>query len=110
MASCTYRSGRNCGQERSRTDAILVQGRQAAQRLLANAVPAAPTKCAGEQEPMRRYIHPIPCRAAAAFPADAQACLEQITQLLTTQNQLLIDLLGAVNSLTAASLSAQHRT
>ena len=104
MASCSSHSGR--GQDRVRGDAVLAQGYRASQRLIAGALPTdRPTG----QEPMRRYTHPIPCPAVRTFPADAQACLEQIAQLLTTQNQLLVDILGAVNSLTAASLSAQRR-
>lgn len=64
------------------------------------------------EEPMHRYPHPIPqpspVREAAA-PAcscgeDTPAAMTQALEQLSCQSQLLVDLLGAVNSLTAAVL------
>ena len=68
------------------------------------------------EEPMRIWPHPIcpqACSAEAACPAEC-ACsigpdcpcpdLGQVLEQLQCQNQLLVDLLGAVNSLTAALL------
>ena len=66
------------------------------------------------REPMNRYINPH-----ALFPHPGAACpsascslqnqvlLEQLVELSIRQNQLLIDVLGAVNSLTAALLTAR---
>ena len=66
---------------------------------------------------MNRYIHIIPRPAAqadgqsasAAMNPELQSTLERILETLKSQNQLLIDLLGAVNALTAAVLSIQAR-
>lgn len=57
-----------------------------------------------QEEPMRRYPHPIPTATAAAVRReDAQTATPMLEQL-QYQSQLLVDLLGAVNSLTAAVL------
>lgn len=74
---------------------------------------AAPT---GE-EPMHRYSHPIPQSAPAAASVTesvstravreekpSSAAMTQVLEQLSCQSQLLVDLLGAVNSLTAAVL------
>ena len=68
---------------------------------------------AAQQEPMHRYSHPIPHSSpipaavtppAAPLPPDSPAAMTQILEQLSCQSQLLVDLLGAVNSLTAAVL------
>ena len=59
------------------------------------------------EEPIHRYVFPIPaaCPAPACpAPGASSAVQTQILQQLQCQNQLLVDLLGAVNSLTAAVL------
>lgn len=60
-----------------------------------------------EEMPMRRHTNPIPIQAAPCFRRDAgcAAALSQLQEELARQSQLLTDLLGAVNSLTAALLS-----
>ena len=72
---------------------------------------AAPAAAA--EEPMHRYSHPIPHSSpipaavtppAAPLPPDSPAAMTQILEQLSCQSQLLVDLLGAVNSLTAAVL------
>ena len=60
------------------------------------------------EEPMRRYPHPIPTAACAACSIGG-CCrdgveLTPILEQLQYQSQLLVDILGAVNSLTAAVL------
>ena len=64
------------------------------------------TAAAAGEEPMRRYPHPIPaavCTAAAGCCRDGVE-LTPILEQLQYQSQLLVDILGAVNSLTAAVL------
>ena len=70
-----------------------------------------------EEEPMHRYSHPIPQAAVPAQPAGADcpaagdpAAVPQILEQLACQSQLLVDLLGAVNSLTAAVLCQNGRS
>ena len=66
---------------------------------------------ASREEPMHRYSHPIPSSAPVGIPtpavslsSDSPAAMTQILEQLSCQSQLLVDLLGAVNSLTAAVL------
>lgn len=62
------------------------------------------------EEPMNRYIHPIPApRSQNSCPVDP-AVGERILETLCYQNQLLLDLLSAVNALTAATLNARGST
>ncbi len=66
-----------------------------------------------EDMPMRRYRNPIPtCGFPPAHdPGPCCPCreeLERILDALACQNQLLVDLLGAVNSLTAARLARRN--
>lgn len=65
------------------------------------------TVVAEAEEPMRIWPHPICCDAPDECSRD-NTCdcpdLERVQELLQCQNQLLVDLLGAVNSLTAALL------
>lgn len=74
-----------------------------------------------EDMPMKRYANPIPASHSLLLEGEAagkqdlsansagrercDGALEQIAALLTCQNQLLVDILGAVNALTAAYLS-----
>lgn len=108
MASRTCRSCQARDPERNRAEAILAQGRQVARDLLerggrsAQSVPA-------EEESMNRYIHPIPQAFPACAGRGSQVCLERVLEALACQNQILTDLLGAVNALTAATLSVQNR-
>ena len=60
-----------------------------------------------EEEPMNRYIHPIPIPCPQAGCGADPAVLERILETLCGQNQLLLDLLAAVNALTAATLNAR---
>ncbi len=61
----------------------------------------------GVREPMHRYTYPI----ARPLPVQEPGAGERTRtlELLLEQNQLLSDLLGAVNSLTAAVLALQCR-
>ena len=65
-----------------------------------------------EEEPMRRYPHPIPmcCDTAPEPPEDCSPCMIRMLEQLSCQNQLLVDLLGAVNSLTATLLARGDKT
>lgn len=75
---------------------------QAAVRLLAST-----EETAAEEEPMRRYPHPIPsCSCQSAAAGDSSAVLSELSERLACQNQLLVDLLESVNALTAALPSA----
>ena len=61
-----------------------------------------------EEEPMKRYIHPICC----CPPRPSDCCepdLDGVLEALARQNQLLLDILSAVNGLSAAVLSIQSR-
>ena len=69
-----------------------------------------------EDIPMNRYISPnaVPGTAvqgpwAGCQGQESRAMLEQLVELTCAQNQLLCDLLGAVNALTAAMLSTKQR-
>ena len=65
--------------------------------------------CSGEGEPMRRYPHPIvqPGQAPSqlACSGELSPAMTQILEQLCYQNQLLVDLLAAVNGLAAATLA-----
>lgn len=64
-----------------------------------------------QEEPMRRYPHPISvCTAASGSAASADLDLDRILEQLSCQSQLLVDLLGAVNALTAATLSQNNKS
>lgn len=64
----------------------------------------------GAEPAMKRYAHPIPCWSGCAWPQpSAPGDLDRVLEELARQNQLLLDLLGAVNSLTAATLSIRSR-
>ncbi len=65
-------------------------------------------------EPMHRWPHVIPTCAAPApdrtGETDLSPAMAQVLEQLQCQNQLLVDLLGAVNSLTAAVLARGGKT
>lgn len=69
---------------------------------------AAREELTAREEPMRRWSHPIPVSAPAAAPRpeerESADAMTQVLEKLQYQNQVLTDLLGAVNSLTAAVL------
>lgn len=66
-------------------------------------------------EPMNRYISAAALSSCAVTRSCEDTCLtqqnrvllEQLVELSAQQNQILLDLLGAVNSLTAALLTAR---
>lgn len=75
------------------------------------AVEVAPMEAAAE--PMTRYISaalsdcvPRPCEDAC-HGFQNRVLLEQLVELSVSQNRLLVDLLGAVNALTAALLTSR---
>ena len=61
-----------------------------------------------QEEEMKRYIHPIPC-CCPSYPTGYEVNLDGVLEALARQNQLLLDILGAVNALSAAVLSIQSR-
>ncbi len=78
------------------------------------AVVTEPTPPMEVVEPMKRYISPwapITCAGVSAedycVTRQNQALLEQLVELSSNQCQLLVDLLGAVNALTAALLTTR---
>ena len=72
-------------------------------------VQAARQTLSAEAEPMRIYSNPITTTAAPTADQAACADLTGILEQLACQSQLLVDLLAAVNSLTAATLSLKSR-
>lgn len=63
-----------------------------------------------EDIPMCRYSNPIPlcdgsCKQGQSRACNTQCQLDQVLLALNCQNQLLVDILGAVNGLTAAILA-----
>lgn len=60
-------------------------------------------------EPMNRYTYPIRISPLPSCPPENGDMLHtRILETLLEQNQLLVDLTSAVNSLTAAVLNNQH--
>lgn len=85
---------------RQRAAAILAQSRQ------------PPLESFRPEEPeMKRYIHPVPClgNCPGPVPAPGGPAMDRVLEELARQNQLLVELLGAVNALTAATLSIRSR-
>ncbi len=78
-----------------------------------NKVMAARQALLTAEEPIHRYSHPIPqaasCAAAPVFEPAGEVST-QVLEQLACQSQLLVDLLGAVNSLTAALLCRQQQS
>ena len=109
---------RNC-RDRSQTQAqaqaaaIIAQGRQVEAGLRKEQARSQVSNVLEDEEPMNRYIHPIPLsipRARGDRPENCiqvQESLERVLECMACQNQLLVDILGAVNALTAAMLSSQ---
>lgn len=62
-----------------------------------------------ENTPMNRYVNPIPapCHPSPGCCKIQQEGIDHILTALSCQNQILIDLLGAVNNLTAVLLCKQ---
>ena len=112
------RTCRNC-RDRSQTQAlaqaaaIIAQGRQVEAGLRKEQARSQVSNALEDEEPMNRYIHPIPLsipRARGDRPENCiqvQESLERVLECMACQNQLLVDILGAINALTAAMLSAQ---
>ena len=73
------------------------------------APPPGPPTPIVEEPVMKRYCNPLPCWGGYPVPVPAPDGLDRVLEELTRQNQLLCDLLGAVNSLTAATLSIRGR-
>ena len=68
-------------------------------------------QAAQAEEPMHRWPHPIPTAAAPAPAEEAPTTVTtQILEQLACQSQLLVDLLGAVNALTAAVICQKNTT
>lgn len=80
---------------------------QTAQRARAKVL-AARQELLAEEEPMHRYPHPIPQAGSAPCALSGEGgdpvWRTQVLEQLSCQSQLLVDLLGAVNALTAALL------
>ena len=96
MSNCRQPGRDARAQAESQAQAIIAQGRRRLE--------GAPL----EEEPMKRYAHPIPYCIDCPTPPPADG-LDRILEALACQNQLLVELLGAVNALTAATLSIQSR-
>ncbi|MFR4561662.1 MAG: hypothetical protein ACLT5P_10940 [Flavonifractor plautii] len=101
MSNCRQPGRDARAQAESQAQAIIAQGRRMARQRLEG----APL----EEEPMKRYAHPIPYCIDCPTPPPADG-LDRILEALACQNQLLVELLGAVNALTAATLSIQSRS
>lgn len=94
MSNCRQPGRDARAQAESQAQAIIAQGRRMARQRLEG----APL----EEEPMKRYAHPIPYCIDCPTPPPADG-LDRILEALACQNQLLVELLGAVNALTAAT-------
>ena len=93
---------KNCCHNREQ---LLQRARRAAEELLERQEELEPSQ---EEMAMKRYIHPIPCCCPPHVP-EYGAGLDEVLEALARQNQLLLDILGAVNALSAAVLSIQSR-
>ena len=94
---------RNC---RTVRDSTRAQAEATAAAIIAQGCRLS-ARTARTEEPMNRYIHPIPAPRAEGGCTVDPAVAERILETLCYQNQLLLDLLSAVNALTAATLNAQ---
>ena len=88
MSNCRQPGRDARAQAESQAQAIIAQGRRMARQRLEG----APL----EEEPMKRYAHPIPYCIDCPTPPPADG-LDRILEALACQNQLLVELLGAVN-------------
>lgn len=91
-----------------RRDPAYAQAEAAARAIIAKGRAALTPSL--EEEPMKRYC-PAPPQPTCRPPAedDIRGSLDRVLESLAEQNQLLVDLLGSVNALTAAVLSIQGR-
>lgn len=92
--------------------AIIAQGRGNRVRPEGGSGPARPLEAA--EEPMNRYVHVFrqaggECSCPLPGGAGEAALLERLLEAAGEQNQLLVDVLSAVNALTAAVLGIQAR-
>ncbi len=73
---------------------------------------AAPAERPREEDvPMSRYVCSLPvCPAPNPGRTEHSALLEQLLEQACRQNQILLDLLSAVNGLTGALLARDGRT
>ena len=86
MSNCRQPGRDARAQAESQAQAIIAQGRRMARQRLEG----APL----EEEPMKRYAHPIPYCIDCPTPPSADG-LDRILEALACQNQLLVELLGA---------------
>ncbi|WP_191399570.1 hypothetical protein [Flavonifractor sp. An306] len=93
---------KNCCHNREQ---LLQRARRSAEELLERQEELEPSQ---EEMAMKRYIHPIPC-CCPPCPPGCETDLDGVLEALARQNQLLLDILGAVNALSAAVLSIQSR-
>jgi len=104
---------RNC---RTARDSIRAKAEETAAAIIARSRTGETQSAALEpEEPMKHYVHPVPHPASSDTPNTRLSAppaldqnLHQIQEALCYQNQLLLDLLAAVNSLTAAVLNVKN--
>ena len=72
-------------------------------------VQTAQQALSAEEEAMRIYSNPIITTPTATAGEASNTDLARILEQLSCQSQLMVDLLAAVNSLTAATLSLNSR-
>lgn len=101
---------RNC---RTVRDGIRAQAEETAASLISQSRAAVNPSVTEPEEPMKRYIYSLPspacCPDRCSVSSAESAVLDRILETLCYQNQLLLDLLAAVNSLTAAVLTARSK-
>ena len=100
MSNCRQPGRDARAQAESQAQAIIAQGRRMARQRLGGGPPEGGA-------PQCDY-DPIPYCIDCPTPPPADG-LDRILEALACQNQLLVELLGAVNALTAATLSIQSR-
>lgn len=93
----------NCCHKREQ---VMDRARRVAEEMLARRDLEPDPTC--EEEPMKRYIHSIPC-CCPTWPTGGMVELDGVLEALARQNQLLLDILSSVNALSAAVLSIQSR-
>lgn len=93
---------------------IIAQGRQAAVRNRPDSRSGSVRPLEAAEEPMNRYVHVFRqagggCSCPVSSGTGDTALLERLLVAAGEQNQLLVELLAAVNGLTAAVLGIQAR-